>query len=159
VAGHGVPGEALLARHAHVANNPEGAALLGMAVDLREHRPYKEVACLAPCVIYDKESASEEEPEDQPLQDQSSSGGKGRGELSPGSVGHHGEGGGLSKGGNGEASAEERQQAWDKGKAKVQESWCRGWLDKAKSSRRKKEERRGRSGRSGSFRSSSGETS
>jgi hypothetical protein len=37
--------------HAHVANNPKGAALLGVAVDPWEHRPYTEVACLASCVI------------------------------------------------------------------------------------------------------------
>jgi hypothetical protein len=127
--------------HAHVANHPEGAALLGVTVDPLEHRPYTEIACFAPYVICDKESAREEEPREQPLQSQSSSDGEGCGELSQGSVGHHSEGGVPSKSGDGEASAEERQRVRDKGKAKVQDSWCRGWLDKAESSRRKKEER------------------
>jgi hypothetical protein len=127
--------------HAHVANHPEGAALLGVTVDPLEHRPYTEIACLAPCVICDMESAREEESREQPLQGQSSSDGGGCEELSQGSVGHHGEGGGPPKGGNGEASAEERQRVRDKGKAKVQVSWCRWWLDKAKSSECKKEER------------------
>jgi hypothetical protein len=40
-----------------------------------------------------------------------------------------------------QSSQEERQRVRDKGKAKVQDSWCRGWLDKAEPSRRKKEER------------------
>jgi hypothetical protein len=39
---------------AHVANHPEGAALLGVTVDPLEHRPYMEIAYLAPCVICDK---------------------------------------------------------------------------------------------------------
>jgi hypothetical protein len=49
--------------------------------------------------------------------------------------------GDLSEGGNGEASVEERQRARDKGKAKVQDSWCVELFEKAESSRRKKEER------------------
>jgi hypothetical protein len=92
--------------HVHVANHPEGAALLGVTVDPLEHRPYMETTCLAPCVICKKQSAREEEPREQPLQGQSSSDGGCCGELSQGSVGYHGEGGGPPKSGNGEGSAE-----------------------------------------------------
>jgi hypothetical protein len=145
--------------HAHVANNPEGAALLGVAVDLREHRPYTEVACLAPCVIYDKESVSEEEPGEQPLQDPSSSGGKGCEELLQDSVGRRREGGGPSKGGIGEAIAEEQQRARDKGKAKVQDTGAGGGWTRLSRLGVIRKRGRGKSGRSGKSKSSSGEIS
>jgi hypothetical protein len=49
--------------HAHVANHPKGAALLGLNVDPREHRPHTEIACLAPCAICDQKEPREEEPQ------------------------------------------------------------------------------------------------
>jgi hypothetical protein len=54
---------------------------------------------------------------------------------------HPEEGGGPPVGGGGEASSEKRRRARNIGKAKVQDSWCAGWLEKAEASRRKKEER------------------
>jgi hypothetical protein len=50
-------------------------------------------------------------------------------------------GDGPLENGNGEASGQGQQQKRDKGKVKVRDSWCAGWLAKAKARRRKKEEK------------------
>jgi hypothetical protein len=64
------------------------------------------------------------------------------GKLSEGSKSHLEKGGGSSKGGNGGVSGVgERQRRPDKGKAKVQDSWCAGLFGKAVGSRRRMEER------------------
>jgi hypothetical protein len=62
------------------------------SVDLREHRPYAETACFAPCVVCDKEGASEQELEEQLLQDKFARCGIVGEELSQGSVDHPGDG-------------------------------------------------------------------
>jgi hypothetical protein len=97
-------------------------------VDLREHRPYGEISCFAPCVIYDREGASEEELEEQQLLDKFGHCSIAGEELSEGSQNHPEEGGRPPEGGGSEAGSEERQRARGKGKAKVEESWCTdGW--------------------------------
>jgi hypothetical protein len=96
--------------HAHVVNHPERAALLGWTVDPRQNRPYTEIACFAPCVIYDKEGASEEEVEERPVQDKAGHCGATGEKVLEGTKSHLEKGGGPSEGGNGEASVEGRRR-------------------------------------------------
>lgn len=50
-------------------------------------------------------------------------------------------GDGPLEGGNSEASMQGQQHARNKGKVRVRDSWCAGWLAKAKARRRQKEEK------------------
>jgi hypothetical protein len=113
-------------RHAHIANHPEEAALLGQTVDLQEHHPYAEIACFATYVICDKEGASEEELEEQLLLDKFGHCSIAREELPEGSGNHLEKGGGPPEGGGSETSSKERQRARGKGKAEVENTWCSG---------------------------------
>jgi hypothetical protein len=101
---------------------PEKAALLGHTVDLREHRPYAEISCFAPCAICDKAGASKKELEEQLLLDRIGHHSIGDEGLFEGSRDELEEGGGPPEGGGGEASNDEQQRVRDKGKAKVQDS-------------------------------------
>jgi hypothetical protein len=92
--------------HAHVANHPKGAALLGWNVDPREHRPHTEIACLAPCAICDQEEPREEEPQARRVTDRVGQPAAVESEPSGGG-GVQTEAGGRSlEGGNGEAGSQ-----------------------------------------------------
>jgi hypothetical protein len=115
--------------------------LLGETVNPQDHRPYMQIGCFAPCMIHDREETDEEELQVQGLFNQLGHSAT-AGEEQPGGRGDRAKTEDKSlEGGNGEASGQGQQWARDKGKAKVQDSWCTGWLKKVEASRRKKEER------------------
>jgi hypothetical protein len=112
-------------------------------------------------VICNRKGASEEEVEEQPVQDKAGHRGATDEKLLEGSKSHLKREGGPSEGDNGEASVEERQRRHDKGKAKVQDSWCVGLFEKVEGSRspgagRKRKRRRSR--RSEKLKNSTGGT-
>jgi hypothetical protein len=110
-------------------------------VNPQDHRPYAPIRCFAPCVICDREEPGKEELQVQRLFDQLGDSAAAC-EERPERKGDRTEAGGESLGGgSGEASNQEQRQARDKGKAKVQDSWATGWLEKGEAFRRKKEEK------------------
>lgn len=114
-----------------------GGELLGQTVDPPEHCPYAKIACFAPCVICDKKKL-----EEQLLLDKFGHWSIAGEELSEGSGDYFEEGGGLSEGGGSEASKGERQRERGKGKAKVHNSWCTGWVAAGEARRRERDAQR-----------------
>jgi hypothetical protein len=124
-----------------IANYSEGAALLGLAVNPQEHRPYAPIRCFAPCVICDREELGGEELRVQGLFDQLGDPAAAC-EERPERKGDRTKAGDKSPGGGSGGTGDQGQRrARDKGKAKVQDSWATGWLEKGEASRRKKEEK------------------
>lgn len=78
-------------------------------------------------MIYDKEGASEEENGEQLTQVELGHSGVAGEESSRNSGDLLEEGGGPSERSGSEASSGERQRSLDKGKAKIEDSWCAGW--------------------------------
>jgi hypothetical protein len=130
--------------HAHIANHPEGAALLGWTEDLREHRPHTEIACLAPCVICDREEPGEEELQAQGAADQSGHPTAVRSEPPEGSGVRTGAGGRSPEDGNGEAGDQGQRRTRDNGEAEATDSWCTNWVKKAEARRREEEKGKAR---------------
>jgi hypothetical protein len=104
-------------------------------VNPQDHRPHAPIRCFAPCLIGRNRAGRSSR-----CRGCSTSWGT---RQRPEGKGDRTEAGDESPGGDsGKASNQRRRRAGDKGKAKVQDSWATGWLERGEASRRKKEEKK-----------------